>query len=304
VFFRVGGRQFTVETNAAYLILQYKSLPTSLVQKSHGDSLARREDSSEDGNFEVSMVDIELPQPHADVLFQEITGELNGCGEKTFHLRCTYQLLIFPYFTDSHIVPTLTFCEVNHNTNLSSGQVPRCVRIDEILVISEQITDFSNESSVQQIKCDTVEIEFQDSNDAKRFRSSLESMQSHLFHHYLARPLFGEHTIFRRSMGDMILQGHLLPGATMTLIYSPGKDEYRLILLANTRAASICMPLSPNELQGLMTERNTGSKKFSAYFLIRDMNGSNVMKQQLSFMSLCPDNIPCFWSRSGRSLVL
>jgi hypothetical protein len=113
-------------------------------------------------------------------------------------------------------------------------------------------------------------------------------VQSHLFYLYLTRSLFGEHTLFRHFAGNMIVQDHLLPSATISLIYSPGTDAYRVILLAGTRAVSICIPLSPRQLEDLMTNRNAGSKQFSAYLLVRDTDGTEVVRSSVRFDELVP----------------
>lgn len=91
-------------------------------------------------------------------------------------------------------------------------------------------------------------------------------MQSHLFHLYLASPLFGEHILFHRFAGDMIVQDNLLLSSTISLVYNPETDAYRIILLADTRAVSVYMPLSPSQLEGLVTDHNAGSKQFPAYW--------------------------------------
>jgi len=113
-------------------------------------------------------------------------------------------------------------------------------------------------------------------------------MQSHLFCLYLTRPLFGEHTLFRRSAGDMIVRDYLLPSATISLVYSPGTDVYRVILLAGSRAVSACMPLSPRQLEDLMTNQNAGSKQFSTYFLVRDVEGTEVVQSSVRLDELGP----------------
>ena len=113
-------------------------------------------------------------------------------------------------------------------------------------------------------------------------------MQSHLFQLYLTRPLFGEQTLFRHFAGNMIVQDHLLPSATLSLLYSPGTDAYRVILLAGTQAASVCMPLSPKQLEDLMVDQSAGSKQLSAYFLVTDMEGTEVVGSSVRFDELVP----------------
>jgi hypothetical protein len=193
--------------------------------------------------------------------------------------------------------------KVYHDTTISHGSGPRTVRMNDVLVVSKQNADPSELSTVQQIKCDAMDIEFEDSNgkptrlccqsapSMSLILSSLCSMQSHLFHLYLTRPFFGEQTLFRRFAGNMIVQDHLLPSATISLVYSPRTDAYRFILLASTQAVSVGMPLSPRQLEDLMTNQNAGSKQFSAYFLIRDTEGTEVIGSSAKLDELVPSGI-------------
>ena len=116
--------------------------------------------------------------------------------------------------------------------------------------------------------------------------SSLRSMQSHLFHLYLSRPLFNEQTLFRRFTGDMIVEDYLLSSATMSLVYNPWADMYRVIVQADTQAVSVCIPLSPRQLEDLMSNKGVGSKQFAAYFLVRGMQGTEVVKSSIKLNNL------------------
>ncbi|KAH8702877.1 hypothetical protein GQ44DRAFT_717143 [Phaeosphaeriaceae sp. PMI808] len=206
----------------------------------------------------------EVHQPHAEVLFQEINKRTGDGGDST------YSIIFY------------------HDTIISRCGGPHSVRMNGVLVMSEQKANPSKPTTVQQIKCDAADVEFGDSNDAQTLLSSLHSMQSHLFHLYLTRPLFGEHILFLRFVGDMAVRDNLLPSATISLVYSPETDAYRVILLADTRAASVCMPLSPRQLEGLMTDQNAGTQQYPAYFLVRDMNGIEVVSGSVRLDELVP----------------
>jgi hypothetical protein len=86
----------------------------------------------------------------------------------------------------------------------------------------------------------------------------------------------------------MIVRDHLLPFATLSLVYSPENDTYRIILLADTRAVSICMPLSASQLDGLMKDRNAGTKEYPAFFLVRDVEGTEVVRSSTQLDELVP----------------
>jgi hypothetical protein len=104
-------------------------------------------------------------------------------------------------------------------------------------------------------------------------------MQSHLFNLYLTRPLFGDHVLLRRFAGDMVVRDHLLPSASLSLVYRPESDMYRILLVAATQAVSVCLPLSPRQMDDLLN-RNAGSREYPTYFLIRDMEGTEVVRDR------------------------
>ena len=74
------------------------------------------------------------------------------------------------------------------------------------------------------------------------------------------------------------MRDHLLSSATLSLVYSPENDTYRIILLADTRAVNICMPLSASQLDGLMKDPNAGTKEYPAFFMVRDVGGVEVVR--------------------------
>jgi hypothetical protein len=121
-------------------------------------------------------------------------------------------------------------------------------------------------------------------------------MQSHLFHLYLTSPLFGEHVLFHRLVGDMLVQDYSLPAATLSLVYCARADSYRILLLADTRTASVCMPLTPRQLEGLIMDENGRSNQFPVYFLIRGMHGVEVVSGSIRLDELVP-------TASGRGLL-
>jgi hypothetical protein len=41
------------------------------------------------------------------------------------------------------------------------------------------------------------------------------------------------------------------------------------------------MPLSPRQLEDLMTNQNAGSKQFSTYFLVRNVEGTEVVQSSV-----------------------
>lgn len=73
------------------------------------------------------------------------------------------------------------------------------------------------------------------------------------------------------------MQDHLIPSANMSLVYCPRADAYRVILLANTGAISVCIPLSSRQVEGLIIDEHAGTKQFDAYFLLQDMDGIEVV---------------------------
>ncbi|KAF2463985.1 uncharacterized protein BDR25DRAFT_362198 [Lindgomyces ingoldianus] len=108
-------------------------------------------------------------------------------------------------------------------------------------------------------------------------------MQSNLFHLHLTRHLFGDHILFQRFAGDMVVQDQILPCATLSLVYSPKSDTYRVILISDTRAASVCLPLEPRHLEALITDPSARRKLFSGYFLVKDGKGREVVRASVRF---------------------
>jgi hypothetical protein len=84
------------------------------------------------------------------------------------------------------------------------------------------------------------------------------------------------------------VRDHWVSSATLSLVYTPESDGYRIILLADTRAVSVCMPLSARQLEALMTDQSAGSKEYPAYFLVRDMEGTDVARARIRLDELIP----------------
>jgi len=84
------------------------------------------------------------------------------------------------------------------------------------------------------------------------------------------------------------MEDYLLSSATMSLIYDPWGDMYRVIVQADTQSVSVCIPLSPRQLEDLMANKDAGSKQFAAYFLVRDMEGTEVVKSSIKLNNLVP----------------
>ena len=59
---------------------------------------------------------------------------------------------------------TLKPGKVYHSTVIEHGISPRIVRVDDVLVVCQKITESSAPATVQQIKCDAMYVEFGDSN--------------------------------------------------------------------------------------------------------------------------------------------
>jgi hypothetical protein len=129
---------------------------------------------------------------------------------------------------------------------------------------------------------------FSNTIDAQDLLSSLQSMQSHLFNLYLTRPLFGDHVLLHQFAGDMVVRDHLLPSASLSLVYRPESDMYRIILVTATQAVSVCLPLSPRQMDDLLMNKNAGSREYPTYFLIRDMEGTEVVRGRTRIGELVP----------------
>jgi hypothetical protein len=164
VSFRVGESQFSATTDAAYSILHYKSLPFSILRKeSEEDTLVRQLRSSSIGeDAPGSVVDLEVHQPHTELLFREI-NRLGVEGDNTYSItRMKFTLLLRPVNTN--------VLKVYHDTITSQRSGPRTVRMNSVLVMSERTVNSSLSSMVERVKCDAVDIEFADSSGKTRLQ--------------------------------------------------------------------------------------------------------------------------------------
>lgn len=84
------------------------------------------------------------------------------------------------------------------------------------------------------------------------------------------------------------MQDYLLSSATLLLVYSPEPDTYRVILQADTQAVGVCMPLSSRQLEGLITGKASETRQFSIYFLVKEMDGVEVVGSSMRFDELVP----------------
>ena len=87
--FRVGERQFSVLADTAYSILHYKSMPENVVSRDAGSASARRwTDLSRVEKPLESVIDFEVHQPHAEILFQGVNKGLGGGEASTYYVTC------------------------------------------------------------------------------------------------------------------------------------------------------------------------------------------------------------------------
>lgn len=311
--FRVSARQFSTSVRAEYSILHYKSIPESIILRDAGIPLARSSTAlSRVGEAVESAVDFEIHQPHAEVLFHSITtGPNREYGTYYVTCMCRISLLLLVWGGGPRFISKLTCSTVYHNTTISQDSRPRVVRISNVLVVLEQTTDPSKPSAIQEIKCNAVDVEFgnlkgmslarnyqntivtrhntfSNTIDAQGLLSSFQSMQSHLFSLYLTRPLFGDHILVHKFAGNTVVRNYLLPSASLTLVYTPESDMYRIILAAATKAVGVCLPLSSRQMDDLLMSRNAGSKEYPTYFLSRSMEGTEVVKSSARISELLP----------------
>ena len=102
------------------------------------------------------------------------TGDRVENTALTMSLVCVESPFLFEAFPKSS--PKLTCSTVYHDTTVSQGSGPRMARISNVFVVLEQTTDPSKPSTIQEIKCNAVDVEFGNSNgtpSAQNYQNTL-----------------------------------------------------------------------------------------------------------------------------------
>jgi hypothetical protein len=96
----VGHRQFHIVASAAYSILHYKIVPSSVIGISVGHELIKKNDNLEES---ASVLELETYQPHAELLFRELEGNRTANGGKAYYITGTSPKFIADYsFSDAN----------------------------------------------------------------------------------------------------------------------------------------------------------------------------------------------------------